>query len=59
MLSPEVKEIIMTSSLDSGPASLEIERLEVGPDLLARLMENEDSLQETDAPVGVITPLFR
>jgi SWI/SNF-related matrix-associated actin-dependent regulator of chromatin subfamily A3 len=59
ILSPETEDTIMTSSLDSVQGNLEIERLEVGPDLLAQLMEDEDPLHETDAPTGVTTPLFR
>jgi SWI/SNF-related matrix-associated actin-dependent regulator of chromatin subfamily A3 len=59
ILSPETEVIIMTGSLDSVPGNLEIERLEVGPGLLAKLIENEDPLSETDAPVGVTTALFR
>jgi len=59
ILSQDTEEIIMTSSLNSAPGKLEIERLEVGSDLLAQLMENKDPLHETDAPAGVVTPLFR
>jgi SWI/SNF-related matrix-associated actin-dependent regulator of chromatin subfamily A3 len=52
-------DIVMTNSLEYSPGMLEIESLEVGPDLLAQLMEDEDPLQETDAPAGVETELFR
>jgi SWI/SNF-related matrix-associated actin-dependent regulator of chromatin subfamily A3 len=59
ILPPETEDVIMTGSLEKMPGSVEIEQLEVGPDLLAQLMENEDPLDETDAPAGVTTPLFR
>lgn len=59
ILSQETEHIIMTGSLDTLLGNVEIERLEVGPDLLAQLMEDEDPLDETEAPVGVTTPLFR
>jgi SWI/SNF-related matrix-associated actin-dependent regulator of chromatin subfamily A3 len=54
-----VEDIVMTDSLESALGMLEIERLEAGPDLLSQLMEDEDPLQETDAPVNVETDLFR
>ncbi len=54
-----MEDIVMTELLESAPGTLEIERLEVGPDLLAQLMEDEDPLQETEAPTGVETHLFR
>jgi SWI/SNF-related matrix-associated actin-dependent regulator of chromatin subfamily A3 len=59
ILPQETEDIIMTSSLEKMPGNVEIERLEVGPDLLAQLMEDEDPLDETDAPAGVTTLLFR
>lgn len=52
-------EVIMTTSFESNPGDLEIERLQVGPDLLAQLMEDDVPLPETEAPEIVKTPLFR
>jgi SWI/SNF-related matrix-associated actin-dependent regulator of chromatin subfamily A3 len=52
-------DVVMTDSFDSPLATLEIERLNVGPDLLAQLMEEQVPLLETEAPGIVITPLFR
>lgn len=59
LLSPETQKITMTSSIEFAIGNLEIEQLEIGPDLLARLMENQESLLETNAPTGVKTSLFR
>jgi SWI/SNF-related matrix-associated actin-dependent regulator of chromatin subfamily A3 len=50
---------VMTSALRSGPENFEIERLDVGPGLLARLLEGEVPLQESEAPAGVVTSLCR
>ncbi|CZR69489.1 related to global transactivator [Phialocephala subalpina] len=52
-------EVMMTNFFDSTPGDLEIERLQVGPDLLAQLMEDDVPLPETEAPEIVKTPLFR
>jgi SWI/SNF-related matrix-associated actin-dependent regulator of chromatin subfamily A3 len=52
-------ETVMTSSFDSALGSLEIERLEVGPDLLAQLMEDDIPLPEAEAPDIVKTGLFK
>lgn len=52
-------DTVMTSALGSAPGNVEIERLDVGPDLLARLMEGEIPLAETEAPAGVVTSLCR
>jgi len=49
---------IMTDAIDSLIKNLEIERLEMGPDLLAQLMEDEIPLSETDAPTMIKTALF-
>jgi SWI/SNF-related matrix-associated actin-dependent regulator of chromatin subfamily A3 len=59
IIPPELDEVIMTDSFNCLPGNLEIERLEVGPDLLARLMEDELLLTETEAPGIVKTALFR
>ena len=49
----------MTSSFNSTLGNLEIERLEVGPDLLVQLMEDDIPLPETEAPGIVKTDLFK
>lgn len=61
VMPPESGEIVMTDSFDKTYAEveLEIERLQVGPDLLAQLMEDEDPLPETVGPDIVKTPLFQ
>jgi hypothetical protein len=41
------------------PILPEVERLNVGPDLLAQLMKDETPLLETDAPATVMTSLFQ
>jgi SNF2 family DNA or RNA helicase len=58
LLSPDSDEVVMTCSFNSLPGNLEIERLEVGPDLLAQLMEDEIPLAETEAPPIVTATLF-
>ena len=52
-------EIVMTDSFKTPPATVEIERLTVGPDLLARLMEKQRHLPPTEPPSAVITSLFQ
>jgi SWI/SNF-related matrix-associated actin-dependent regulator of chromatin subfamily A3 len=59
IIPPEPGEVIMTDSFNCLPGNLEVERLEVGPDLLAQLMEDELLLTETEAPSIVKTALFR
>jgi SWI/SNF-related matrix-associated actin-dependent regulator of chromatin subfamily A3 len=59
IIPPELDEVIMTDSFNCLPGNLEIERLEVGPDLLAQLIEDELLLAETEAPSIVKTALFR
>jgi SWI/SNF-related matrix-associated actin-dependent regulator of chromatin subfamily A3 len=59
IIQPENRSEVMTDGIDSSLGNLEIERLDVGPDLLAQLMENEVPLPETDAPAIITTPLFR
>lgn len=56
---PEDESILMTGSLKEPLGNLEIERLDAGPDLLARLMTDEVPLPETEGPNIVKTPLFR
>jgi SWI/SNF-related matrix-associated actin-dependent regulator of chromatin subfamily A3 len=55
---PDSGETVMTDSFDLTSENLEIERLNVGPDLLAQLMEDETPLAETEAPGIVTTALF-
>lgn len=49
----------MTDRFHCSQRSIEIEHLDGGPDLLAKLMEDVIELEETDAPGTVITPLFK
>jgi SWI/SNF-related matrix-associated actin-dependent regulator of chromatin subfamily A3 len=58
IMSSETGETIMTDCFQSTLGNLEIERLDVGPDLLAQLMEDETPLRETDAPAIVTATLF-
>jgi SWI/SNF-related matrix-associated actin-dependent regulator of chromatin subfamily A3 len=51
--------IVMTETFNNPPTSVEIERLSVGPDLLAQLMAEQTPLPETEPPIIVTTPLFR
>jgi len=56
----ETGEILMTDPLRSLARNLEIERLDVGPDLLAKLMvDDEAPLAETEATDIVTTKLYR
>lgn len=59
IIQPISGETVMTDSFDSVIGSLEIERLEAGPDLLAQLMEDDIPLPETEAPDIVKTALFQ
>ncbi len=58
VIPPEKGEEVMSDSFEYSLGNLEIERLEVGPDLLEQLMEDDAPLPETDAPPIVITKLF-
>jgi SWI/SNF-related matrix-associated actin-dependent regulator of chromatin subfamily A3 len=57
VITSDSSEIVMSDSFDI-VGDLGIERLEPGPDLLARLMEDDVSLPETEAPESVISSLF-
>jgi SWI/SNF-related matrix-associated actin-dependent regulator of chromatin subfamily A3 len=59
VIQPISCEIVMTDSFDLAHGSLEIERLEAGPDLLAQLMEDDIPLSETEPPDIVKTTLFQ
>lgn len=48
-----------TEKSDRSPIALEIERLQIGHDLLALLMLDEPVLLETDPPESVKISLFR
>ncbi|TVY65597.1 DNA repair protein RAD5A, partial [Lachnellula suecica] len=58
IIQPESGEVVMTDSFELSFGHLEIERLDVAPDLLARLMEDEKPLLESDAPQQITTSLF-
>lgn len=51
--------IVTTDSFATRETRVEIERLNVGPDLLAQLMAEQTTLEETEPPSIVTTPLFR
>jgi len=55
----ESGEVVMTNALELSADRLEIERLNIAPDLLTQLMQDEKPLPETDAPPEIVTPLFR
>jgi len=55
----ESEEAIMTDSFELSSGHLAIERLDVAPDLLAQLMQDEKPFPETDPPKDIITHLFR
>jgi SWI/SNF-related matrix-associated actin-dependent regulator of chromatin subfamily A3 len=55
---PETNGMVTTASFESPLGNLQIERLEVGPDLLTSLMIDEAPLPETEAPSSIITSLF-
>lgn len=59
MMSAELGNITMTDEFNRPEWSIDIERLNEGPDLLAKLMENVTELEETNAPDAVKTTLFR
>jgi SWI/SNF-related matrix-associated actin-dependent regulator of chromatin subfamily A3 len=59
IIQPESGEATMTDSFELSPDHLAIERLDVAPDILAQLMQDEKPLPETDSPKDIITPLFR
>jgi SWI/SNF-related matrix-associated actin-dependent regulator of chromatin subfamily A3 len=52
-------DIVMTESFRTPPTEIEIERLSVGPDLLAQLMAEQIPLPESEPPTTVTTRLFR
>jgi SWI/SNF-related matrix-associated actin-dependent regulator of chromatin subfamily A3 len=58
IIQPEAGHEIMTDGIESSLGNLEIERLEVGPNLLEKLMEDEVPLVETEAPHIIRTTLF-
>jgi SWI/SNF-related matrix-associated actin-dependent regulator of chromatin subfamily A3 len=58
-LSRPDKSPVMTGAFRYALENLEIERLDVGPGLLARLLEGEIPFQESAAPAGVVTSLCR
>ncbi|PMD57317.1 uncharacterized protein K444DRAFT_644904 [Hyaloscypha bicolor E] len=51
--------IVMTDSFMTPPIPIEVERLSIGPDLLAQLMAEQTSLPEMEPPSTVTTALFR
>lgn len=59
IIQPESGDTMMTKLVDPELWDLEVERLQVGPDLLAQLMEDEVPLLEAEAPDIVTTNLFR
>jgi SWI/SNF-related matrix-associated actin-dependent regulator of chromatin subfamily A3 len=58
IVKPEIEDEVMTDVFDASYGNLGVERLEIGPDLLAQLMEDAVPLPETDAPAIVTTELF-
>jgi SWI/SNF-related matrix-associated actin-dependent regulator of chromatin subfamily A3 len=52
-------EIVMTDTFKTPSMSIEIERLSVGPYLLAQLMAEQTPLLEMESPTTVTTTLFR
>ena len=51
--------IVMTDLFMAPPISIEVERLSIGPDLLAQLMAEQTPLPEMEPPSTVTTTLFR
>jgi hypothetical protein len=49
---------IMIYGIEASLGNLEIERLEIGPGILEKLMEDEEPLAETEAPPIIQTALF-
>jgi len=58
IIQPEEGLEIMTDGIESSLGNLEIERLEEGPDLLEKLMEDDVPLEETEALPIIKTTLF-
>ncbi|KAH7308821.1 SNF2 family N-terminal domain-containing protein [Rhexocercosporidium sp. MPI-PUGE-AT-0058] len=58
IIPPETEDVMMTDSLECPLGNLGVERLEVGPDLLAELMNDKENLEETEASESVTTSLF-
>lgn len=58
ILPPEDEDIVMTDFVDNPLSNLGVELLEVGPDLLAELVKDEEALSETEPSSVVTTPLF-
>jgi hypothetical protein len=58
IISSEIHEPVMTNMFQSPLFDIQVERLNVGPDLLAQLMENETPLEETEAPPSILANLF-
>ena len=58
IIQPEVGHKIMTDGIEASLGNLEIERLEIGPRLLEKLMDDEEPLVETEAPSIIPTVLF-
>ena len=54
----EDEDVVMTDSVDNPLGNLGVELLEIGPDLLAELVKDEEVLSETEPPSVVTTPLF-
>ncbi|CAG8975824.1 hypothetical protein HYALB_00009404 [Hymenoscyphus albidus] len=60
VMPPEHGEIVMSDSFDKvcGEVDTQIERLDIGPDLLAQLMDEGTPLHETQPSDIIKTPLF-
>ncbi|TVY20853.1 putative SWI/SNF-related matrix-associated actin-dependent regulator of chromatin subfamily A member 3-like 1 [Lachnellula arida] len=58
IIQPESGEVIMTDSFESSSNHLGVERLDVAPDLLAQLMQDEKPFPETEPPKDIVTRLF-
>ncbi|TVY35125.1 putative SWI/SNF-related matrix-associated actin-dependent regulator of chromatin subfamily A member 3-like [Lachnellula occidentalis] len=58
IIQPESGEVIMTDSFEISSNHLVVERLDVAPDLLAQLMQDEMPFPETDPPNDIVTCLF-
>ncbi|KAH6692827.1 SNF2 family N-terminal domain-containing protein [Leptodontidium sp. MPI-SDFR-AT-0119] len=58
IIPPATEDIMMTDLLEFPLGNLGVERLEVGPDLLAELMKDKEYLEETEASESVTTSLF-
>ena len=53
------EDLVMTDSFKTQPANVEVERLSVGPDLLAQLMAEQAPVRETEPHPSITTPLYR